>query len=815
MTQFAIRQAADLHSPNQPQRDSVQFLKKPGASAVRRITANDFSGGRLSIVMLIVWFASAHGSASQAARLVDDEPSATTSRDGEPPNDPAFFTTQVQPFFQKYCVCCHHDDNPKAEYRIDDLSGDFAAGEDTVRWEKAHEMISLGEMPPSTAKLQPTESQRRTISNWIGAELKQIGRGKLEDALKHPSQANRVPHDELFSGEHAGPASSPPRLWRLSPDAYSSVLSNDGSSTTFEVLSGHGFKNYASLPADEAAVNMMLQTTAIVASFMVGEKVELKRTHVHGGHKSKLENRPNHRLTTFYQNTELVEADIAAVVDAGYSAVYDRAPRDDERERFHELLRNVTKDVGHQIGIKTMLRAMMMSPEFMFRMELGLGEQLPDGRRMLSPMELAYAIGFAILDTGPDAALFQAVEEGSLKTRVDVEREVRRLLAIKEDPRNRIYQMSHNFWAFKPKKARLLRFFREYFGYTAAEDVFKDASRARFHDPMHLVRDADQLVLYAIEQDQRVLEFLLTTDKYFVSYHGSPEDYDNWKKQQLASTEKQTLERIERDHKNGVTNPVRYKSDLILAYNIEEEAWNYEPIQPFVQHVPRAGILTHPAWLVAHSGNFDNDIVRRGKWIREHLLADIVPELPIGVDAQLTTDSTLTLREKFKLKVYNDECWRCHKQMNPLGDPFEMYNDFGQYRNANHFDHEGNIVGSPNELGMLRERARRDRELGREFKQHLTTAQPVATTGVLEGTGDPELDGEVKDAIDLLQRLAKSERVRQCFIRYAFRYWMGRNENLDDSPTLIAADKAYAQSDGSFNELVVSLLTSDSFLYRK
>jgi hypothetical protein len=44
---------------------------------------------------------------------------------------------------------------------------------------------------------------------------------------------------------------------------------------------------------------------------------------------------------------------------------------------------------------------------------------------------------------------------------------------------------------------------------------------------------------------------------------------------------------------------------------------------------------------------------------------------------------------------------------------------------------------------------------------------------------------------------------------------MGRNESLKDSPTLIAADQAYVKSGGSFRELLVSLLTSYSFLYRK
>ena len=44
---------------------------------------------------------------------------------------------------------------------------------------------------------------------------------------------------------------------------------------------------------------------------------------------------------------------------------------------------------------------------------------------------------------------------------------------------------------------------------------------------------------------------------------------------------------------------------------------------------------------------------------------------------------------------------------------------------------------------------------------------------------------------------------------------MGRNELLSDSKTLIDADRAYVQSGGSFDALIVSLLTSDSFIYRK
>jgi len=92
---------------------------------------------------------------------------------------------------------------------------------------------------------------------------------------------------------------------------------------------------------------------------------------------------------------------------------------------------------------------------------------------------------------------------------------------------------------------------------------------------------------------------------------------------------------------------------------------------------------------------------------------------------------------------------------------------------------------------------------------------PINSAGYLSGTDDSTLDGQVNDALDLIDRLAKSERVRQSIIRHAFRYFIGRNEMLSDSKTLIDADRAYVESGGSFDAVIVSLLTSDSFIYRK
>ena len=93
--------------------------------------------------------------------------------------------------------------------------------------------------------------------------------------------------------------------------------------------------------------------------------------------------------------------------------------------------------------------------------------------------------------------------------------------------------------------------------------------------------------------------------------------------------------------------------------------------------------------------------------------------------------------------------------------------------------------------------------------------QPVNATGSFKSVGIPGLEGDFTNAVDMIHQLAKTDRARQSFIRHVFRYFMGRNEMLSDSKTLIEADRAYLESGGSFKALVISLLSSDSFLYRR
>jgi hypothetical protein len=187
--------------------------------------------------------------------------------------------------------------------------------------------------------------------------------------------------------------------------------------------------------------------------------------------------------------------------------------------------------------------------------------------------------------------------------------------------------------------------------------------------------------------------------------------------------------------------------------------------------------LTQPAWLIAFSTNTDNHAILRGKWIRQRLLAGQIADTPVTVDAQLPDEPDQPLRHRMRV-TREEYCWNCHRSMDPLGLPFEMFDHFGRHRTT---------------------------ELN----------QPVDTSGAITGSGSSEVDGPVANAVEMLHRLAGSERVEQVFVRHAFRFWMGRNETLDDAATLQDAHRAYRESQGSMRALIVSLLASDSFLYRR
>ncbi len=414
-------------------------------------------------------------------------------------------------------------------------------------------------------------------------------------------------------------------------------------------------------------------------------------------------------------------------------------------------------------------------PEAVYRLEHGVSEADDRGRVRLAPREIAFALAYALTDRRPDSWLLTLADNHELATDEQVAAAVKRML---DDP--------------KLNKPRILRFFREYFQYAQAEEVFKDEKLHSEHDARMLVEDTDRLVQWIVEQDKDVLQQLLTTNKSFVAYKTAA-DTRQKRIQELAKFE---AEKAKDPKKFATKKPPKVGRSIYEAYNLAE----FPVEQPCeLPASERAGILTQPSWLVAFSKSDENHAVLRGKWIRERLLGQVVPDIPITVDAQLPVAPEQTLRARMAV-THQEYCWQCHKLMNRVAYPFESYDHLGRFRReemvldveatAMHVDKKGKSLGP------------------------IMKGVPVDASGGVELVGDERIEGDVQGAVELMHRLAKSERVEQVFIRHAFRYWMGRNETPGDAASLQRAHKAYRDSGGSMNALIASLLTSESFLYR-
>ncbi len=726
--------------------------------------------------------------------------------------DQASAAAQLQNRLSKHCVDCHSTDPQEGDVRLDNFA-ELSAARKEALLNRIEEQVVLARMPPQDGD-QPTAAERNELLTVLTSSFAALGTTSMfREKMKAPGYANYVDHDSLFSGEITTKAYSPARLWRTSPYVFDNIKSQYGGEPQhlrqpFIVDDKQGIKDYASLLfADSAVVNVLITNAGNSADRLIAT-------------------RPNYRSLAESKDAPGDEALKNAISQQFRQVVY-REPTADELSRYVALFRKTANDAGNTEGLRVTLMAIMLHHESVYRVEIGLGDTDTGGRRLLAPAELAFAIAYAITDRRPDEILLQAARNGNLRGRDDVKTQVVRLL--RDDSID---------------KPRILRFFQEFFGYVHAHKVFKDAKRSGGFSyygenyPNMYERDADFFVMSILERDKDVFRKLLTSDEYFIlnrqTFRNTVYDFYQKNKEQLDEgtlTDEMTQELLDRlglkgwhelnrkyylhNFNRGFNGSVRAIKQIVkevrqwkkttdeakllhgmqplytkypMVYDLGDDEQDYLLPQPY-KRPNRAGMLTHPAWLIAHSLNDTTDPIRRGKWIRERLLAGTVPDLPITVDATVPEDHTKTLRERLAV-TEQQECWRCHQQMNPLGYPFEIYDDFGRYRTEESLD-------------KLPKRDGKD------------PTKPVRAGATLAGTGNKELDGEVKDALDLINRLAASDRVRQSVIRHAFRYFMGRNEMLTDSQTLIAADKAYLQSDGSFNALVVSLLTSDSFLYRK
>jgi hypothetical protein len=286
-------------------------------------------------------------------------------------------------------------------------------------------------------------------------------------------------------------------------------------------------------------------------------------------------------------------------------------------------------------GLELALAAILQSPHFLYRIELGAGGRLSDH-------ELATRLAYFLWNTSPDAALLDAADAGELSTPEGRVAQVDRLLA---DSRAR-----QGFRNFIDELLHLERLE----GLTKDPDVFP-AMRAEIGPS-------------AREEAQRTVEALV---------FDRDEDFRTWM----------------------TTRDTFVDPNLAMLYAVpapEREGFGPTTLPA---DGDRRGLLGQIAILALHAHPVSTSATLRGKFVRETLLCQFIPPPPADVDTSIPEASAdaPTRRERVERHLQDPACAGCHQLTDPIGLGLEHFDGLGLYRtheNGAVIDASGEVDGS-------------------------------------------------------------------------------------------------------------------------
>ncbi len=277
---------------------------------------------------------------------------------------------------------------------------------------------------------------------------------------------------------------------------------------------------------------------------------------------------------------------------------------------------------GFETGIALAMQAMLLSHNFLFRVELD-ADPASWVTHPLTDHELASRLSYFLWSSMPDAALFAAADAGTLQQPDVLRAQVARMLA---DPKAR--SLTDNFagqWLYTRS--------------VADHDV--DAATFPGFDPALRASFAAETGAYfgAFLRGEVAMDRFLTADFTYVD---------------------DALARY-----YGITAPGTGLRRASLAGS------------------RRGGLLTQASLLLVNSHADRTSPVRRGQWVLNQLLCQPPPPPPPDVPPLPTeTMPTGSLRQRFEAHRASPVCASCHAQMDPLGFAFEHFDAVGAWRDT-------------------------------------------------------------------------------------------------------------------------------------
>jgi hypothetical protein len=281
-------------------------------------------------------------------------------------------------------------------------------------------------------------------------------------------------------------------------------------------------------------------------------------------------------------------------------------------------------DSGFSTGVALVIEAMLQSPSFLFRVEIGTPPK--DGARVvpLTSHERAARLSYFFWQTLPDAELDTLAEADALRTPEAVEEQARRLLADEER-----------------SAPAVLSFFSEWLELGHLEHATKTPELYPEFDPAlqaAMKLETETFLRHVVFEADARLQTVLTAPYSFVN-------------EPLAAL-------------YGIAGP---NGDAFEQVTLD--------------HAQRSGILTQASFLAGHATVNTSSPILRGKAVLTRLLCHEIPAPPPGVAAEPPElEPGASTRERFAAHTSDPACASCHQLMDPIGFSFEHYDAIGRWR---------------------------------------------------------------------------------------------------------------------------------------
>jgi hypothetical protein len=374
-----------------------------------------------------------------------------------------------------------------------------------------------------------------------------------------------------------------------------------------------------------------------------------------------------------------------------------RRPLDEAEAVLFDRLFDAMLPQGYAHAVELTLRAILQSPQFVYRVDAMRAPTPETGAVALGSYELAARLSYFLTNSTPDPQLLAAAAAGQLSGDADLELQARRLL---ETPRAR--EMAQDFMG-------------QWLGVQRLDGAAREAADVP-HGPTDLVADL-KLSLSAFLADtvftQGTMRALFTSNKVFVTPKLAP--------------------------LYGAVAP----AEGLAEFTAPE----------------RTGLITQPGLMALFAHSDQSAPVLRGAFVRERLMCLVVDPPPPEVNAIAPdVDPNATTRQRFAQHTESPTCAGCHTLLDGIGFTFERFDQFGRYRefeNGLPVDQSGEVIdtGDPLLDGVVGGAS----ELATRMAESPVVRDCVATQWYRYAMGRVEETGDTCSLADAKARFAASQ----------------------------------------------------------